>query len=129
MTRNEIPKLAPWRNFVVSGVVTGWNSSIRIAYSVFSPAQPSPRLASVTPICVTESRRPGLERRLSAACAPACPSSAICRSREETVDRDQQNHKQNSKWRVGHVIRDNSSEVCRRDAENNQSPASGHWAS
>src|ERR1035438_1457561 len=49
---------------------------------VSSPAHPRPRLARVTPTWVTESRRPGLESRLSAACAPALPSAAICRSRE-----------------------------------------------
>src|ERR1035437_2470224 len=49
---------------------------------VSSPAHPRPRLASVTPTWVTESRRPGLYRRLSAASAPALPSAAIWRSRE-----------------------------------------------
>ena len=49
---------------------------------VSCPAQPRPRLASVTPNCTTESSRPGLASRLRAACAPPLPSSASSRSRD-----------------------------------------------
>ncbi len=41
---------------------------------VSSPAQPRPRLASVTPTCVTLSSRPGFASRPSAARADALPS-------------------------------------------------------
>ncbi len=45
----------------------------RILYTVSSPAQPRPRLASVTPTCVTLSKRPGFASSPRAARAATLP--------------------------------------------------------
>ena len=52
------------------GVITGLKIDKIRLYMLLSPAHPNPRLASVTPSCVTESKRAGFASKLSAACAP-----------------------------------------------------------
>ena len=58
--------------------------------SVSSPAQPSPRLASVTPSCVTERSRSGLCSKLIAACAPTLSAFGKM-SQLRTPRRDERN--------------------------------------
>src|SRR5579863_144203 len=55
-------------------------------YTVSSPAQPSPRLASVTPTWVVLSRRPGLAKRPRAARAATLPCSASSFRREARTE-------------------------------------------
>ena len=78
----HIPCMKP----AMAGVITGWKIASMMRYSVSSPAHPKPRLARVTPICVTDSSFSGLASSARAVFAPDTPSSASWRSRESRTE-------------------------------------------
>src|SRR6266849_6234800 len=88
--RNATAKLRPCSHAVAHGCgfrgSQGWIQPSSMRYTVSSPAQPSPRLASVTPTCVVLSRRPGLASRPRAARAETLPCSASSLRREARTE-------------------------------------------
>src|SRR5579859_4146542 len=90
MSRNAAAKLRPCSHAVAHGCgfggSQGWIQPSSTRYTASSPAQPSPRLARVTPTCVVLSRRPGLASRPRAARAATLPCSASSLRREARTE-------------------------------------------